>query len=148
MKWNVLNHYKNDNGRNFQYAKFSAIDLVLTDRRNLSGTQPKSSYGKSSSFRFSFSAARNDINKAPQYVTLGFSFRIWFSSPSTKHNLKNNHRLRMVKTLPFTHQPVRVARKASECQQLTGDMKQTWKISHFFFPGALLQLFLGLQIFV
>ena len=67
----------------------------------------------------------DDINKAPQYVTLGFSFRIWFSSPSTKHNLKNNHRLRMVKTLPFTHQPVRVARKASECQQLTGDMKHT-----------------------
>ena len=30
MRWNATKK----NGRNFQYKKFSVIDLVLTDRRN------------------------------------------------------------------------------------------------------------------
>ena len=67
---------KQNDGRNFQYAKLSVIDLVLTDRRNLLGSQPKSACGKSSSCRFSFSAARNAITKATEYVNFGFSFRI------------------------------------------------------------------------
>ena len=46
---NWLNHYKNNNGHNFQATKFSVIDFVLTDRRNLLGTQPKSACGESSS---------------------------------------------------------------------------------------------------
>ena len=54
--------------------KFSVIDLVLTDRRNLSGTRPKSVCGKSSGCRFSFSAARNALTKATDFVTFGFSF--------------------------------------------------------------------------
>ena len=38
---NALNHNKkNNNGRNFQFAKFSFIDFVLTDRRNLPGKRP------------------------------------------------------------------------------------------------------------
>ena len=59
-----------------QNSQLLTIDLVLTDRRNLLGTWPKSAYGKSSSSRFSFSAARNAITKATEYVTFGFSFRI------------------------------------------------------------------------
>ena len=59
-----------------QNSQLLTIDLVLTDRRNLLGTRPKSAYGKSSSCRFSFSAARNAITKATEYETLGFSFRI------------------------------------------------------------------------
>ena len=54
--------------------KFSVIDLVLTDRRNLSGIRPKSVCGKSSGRRFSFSAARNALTKATDFVTFGFSF--------------------------------------------------------------------------
>ena len=46
-KKNSLNHYKNKNERNFQNTKFSVIDFVLTDRRNILGTQPKMACGKS-----------------------------------------------------------------------------------------------------
>ena len=35
---------------NFQYTKFSVIDLVLTDKRNISGKWPKSACGKSVDF--------------------------------------------------------------------------------------------------
>ena len=59
-------------GRNFQLKKFSVFDLFLTDRRNLSGTRPKSACYKSSSCRFSLSAVRNAIIKATEYVTIGF----------------------------------------------------------------------------
>ena len=67
--------YKNNNDRNFQFTKFSYIDSVLTDRRSLSGKRPKSASGKSSSCRFSFSAA-NVNTKATEYVSCGFSFCI------------------------------------------------------------------------
>ena len=75
MRWITT---KTNNGPNFQYTKFSVIELVLTDRRNHSGTRPKSACGKSSSGRFSFSAARNAITKTTKYVTFGFSFRFFF----------------------------------------------------------------------
>ena len=68
--------YKINNGRNFQFTKFSFIDFVLTDRRSLLGKRPKSVSGKSSSCRFSFSAERNANTKATEYVTFGFSFSI------------------------------------------------------------------------
>ena len=72
-----MNHdYKNNNGHNFQFKKFSSIDFVLTDRRSLSGKRPKSASDKSSSRRFSFSAERNANTKATEYVTFGFSFSI------------------------------------------------------------------------
>ena len=77
-RWkNALNNdYKNNNGRNFQFTKFSFIEFVLTDRGGLSGNRPKSASGKSSSCRFSFSAERNANTKATEYVTFGFSFSI------------------------------------------------------------------------
>ena len=57
-----LNHeYKNNDGRNFQFTKFSFIDFVLTDRRSPSGEQPKSAIGKSSSCRFSFSLSVSGV---------------------------------------------------------------------------------------
>ena len=61
-----------NNGRSFQYTKFSVIDLVFTDKRNNSGKRPKSARGKPSSCRFSFPAARNAI----EYEALCFSYRI------------------------------------------------------------------------
>ena len=70
------NTMKTNNGRNFPYTKFSVIDFVLTDRGNLSGTRPESACSKSSSCRFSLSASRNDITKATDNVTFGFSIRI------------------------------------------------------------------------
>ena len=74
---NALNYdYKNNNGRNFQFTKFSFIDFVLTDRRSLSGKRPKSVSDKFSSGRFSFSAERNSNAKATEYATFGFSFSV------------------------------------------------------------------------
>ena len=35
---------------------------------------------------------------------------------------------RMVNVLSFIHQPIWLARKASDCQELIGDIKHTWKI--------------------
>ena len=60
LRWkNSLHHgYKNFNGRNFQFTKFSFIDFVFTDRWSLSGRWPKSVSGKSSSCRSLFSAER------------------------------------------------------------------------------------------
>ena len=79
----MLNHdYKNNNGRNFQFTKFSFIDFVFTERGSLSGKRPKSAGGKSSICRFSFSAARNANTKATEYVTFGFPFCILVFSPS------------------------------------------------------------------
>ena len=68
----------------FQNTNFSVIYLVLDDRRNLSGHGQKSACDKSSSCRFSFSAARNAITKATQYPTFGFLSVFWFSSSSRK----------------------------------------------------------------
>ena len=60
MRWNTT---KTNNGRNFQYTKFSVIGSFPTDRRNRLGTRPKSACGKSSNCRFSFSTARNAITE-------------------------------------------------------------------------------------
>ena len=72
---------QNNNGLNFQFTKFSFSDFVLTDRRSLSGEQPKSASGKSFSCQFSFSAERNANTKATEYVTFGFSFSMLVSFP-------------------------------------------------------------------
>ena len=71
LRWkNALNHDStNNNGHHFQFAKFSFIDFVLTDRGSLSGKQPKLASEKSSSCRFSFSAERTANTKAAEYVT-------------------------------------------------------------------------------
>ena len=137
FRWkNALNHYyKNNNGRNFQFTKFSFIDFVLTDRRSLSGKRPKSASGKSSSCRFSFSAERNANIKATEYATFGFSFSILVFFPFQeslnlivcqrygffsvlaaiiRENSDKQLVLRIVESSPFIHQPDRVAPKASD----------------------------------
>ena len=81
MRWN---NTKPHNGRNFQYTKFSVSELVLTGRRNLSGTRPKLACGKSSNCRFSSLGARNAITKATEYIIFGFSFHILVFSPFNK----------------------------------------------------------------
>ena len=80
LRWkNALNYdYKNNNSRNFQFTKFLSIDFVLNDKRSLSGKRPKSARSKSSSCRFSFSAARNANTKANEYLTFGFYLNIGF----------------------------------------------------------------------
>ena len=56
--------------------KIPFTDFVLTDKRSLLGKRPKWASAKSSSFRFSLSAARNANTKATEYETLGFCFCI------------------------------------------------------------------------
>ena len=71
----MLNHdYKNNNGHNFQFTKFSFNDFALTDRGSLLSKRLKSACGKSSSCRFSVTAARYAITKATEYVAFGFYF--------------------------------------------------------------------------
>ena len=65
---------------NIQNSQF--FDSILTERRNLSGTQEKAACGKSSSCRFS--AVRNSITITKEYVTFGFSFRVLVFFPSRK----------------------------------------------------------------
>ena len=65
---------------NLQNSQF--FDSVLTDRRSISGTQEKAACGKSSGCLFS--AARNAIIKAKEYVTFGFSSRVLVFFPSRK----------------------------------------------------------------
>ena len=86
MRWkNALNiDYKNNNGRKFQFTKFSLIDFVLTDRRNLSGKRQKLASGKSSSCWLSFSAERCGNTKATKCVTFSFVLVYWFPTPSKK----------------------------------------------------------------
>ena len=137
FRWkNALNHdCKNNNGRNFQFTKFSFIDIVPTDRRSLSGKRPKSACGKFSSCLFSFSAERNANTKATEYITFGFSFSIliffafweslkftvcqWYgffsvSAAIIRESSDKQLVFRIVKALPFIHQPDRVAPKASD----------------------------------
>ena len=98
--------------------KNSQLATFTVDRRDCSGIRPKAACGKSFSCRFSFSAARNAITKATEYITFGFYFVIM-----VRENSKNNHGLRMVKALLFIHQ-----------------------VSYI--SGDLLRLFSGLEILV
>ena len=166
LRWkNALNHdYKNNNGRNFQFTKFSFIDFVLTDGRSLSGKRPKSASGKSSSCRFSFSAERNDNTKATKWETFGFSFIILVFFPFLSLNLSVCQRygilsvlaaiiressdkllvLRIVKTLPFIHQPDRVVPKASDVSSWLAISTHVKKYD--IFSRVLLRLFSGPEI--
>ena len=153
LRWkNALNH-KNNNGRNFQFKKFSFIAFVLSDRRSLSGKRPKSASGKSSSCRFSFSAERNANTKATEYATFDFSFSILVFFPFLESlNLIVCHRygyfsvlaaiirensdkqlvLRIVKALPFIHQPDWVVPKESDVQAADWLYQHMWKNTIFF----------------
>ena len=115
---------------------FNLLNFVLTDRRSLSAKWPKSARGKSSSYRFSFSAERNANIKATEYVTFSFSSNILVFFPfleslnvavcqqygifsvlaAEKAQESANKQLvsRIVKTLSCIHQPDRVAPKASD----------------------------------
>ena len=132
------------NGRSFQYKKFSVIDFVLIDRRNLLGTQPKSACSKSSSTRFSFSAARNAVTKTTKYVTFGFYVRILVFFP-LKRTLSvsysyisekipaNDLGLRMVRICyPFITLTEWRKRRVT-CQHLIGDIKHKCKNLKFFY---------------
>ena len=84
---------KTNNGPNFQYRKLSVIKLVLTDGRNLSGSRPKSAYGKYFSARFPFSAARNFFINDTEYVGFGFFFfRILVFFPSLQSLNVSSHK--------------------------------------------------------
>ena len=130
----VESRLQKQNGRNFQLKKFLFIDFVLTER-SLSDKRPKSISDKSSSCLFSFSAERNANPKATEHVTFGFSFSIlvffpfWESLNLTacqqygffsvlaaiiRESSDKQLVLRIVKALPFIHQPDRVAPKASD----------------------------------
>ena len=144
-----MNHdCKTNEGRNFQFTKFSFIDFVLNDRRSLSGKRPKSSSDKSSSCRFSFSAERNANTKATEDVTSSFLLVYWFSYPCrkvwTSLSVSNTYffsvldaiiwessdkqlLLRIVRALPFIHQPDRVAPKASDVSAADLLYQYTWK---------------------
>ena len=96
---------------------------------------PNQPVGNFSSCRFAFSATRNAITKASEYVTFGFSFRtlVFFSFKDSLNVAvcrryrffsvlaaiirkipTNDLGSRMVKASPFIHQPDRVTRKASD----------------------------------
>ena len=55
-----------------------------------------------------------------------------FWQPLSEKILTNDLVLRIVKALPFIHQPDRVVRKVKTCQQLIGDIKHVKKIRYFF----------------
>ena len=149
-----MNHdYKNNNGRNFPFTKFSFIDFVLTERRILSGKRPKSVSDKSFSCRISSSAERNANTKATEYITFGFSFSIliffafweslkftvcqWYgffsvSAAIIRESSDKQLVFRIVKALPFIHQPDRVAPKASDVSAADWLYQHTWKNTIFF----------------
>ena len=107
--------------------------------------------GKSFSCGFSCSDARNAITKATdEYVIFGFSYRIlvffllqeilnvtvsrqyeFFSVLAAKIFYKRLE-LRMVKTLPYIHQPNKVARKASDLLAADWRYQTREKCSKFF----------------
>ena len=74
MLWIIIIKKKN-NGRNFQFTKFSFIDFFLTNRRSLSGKRPNRPIANLPVVDF-HSQPRNANIKATEYVTFGFSFSI------------------------------------------------------------------------
>ena len=61
---------------NLQNSQLLILAFSLPTEEIFSGTRSKSTCGKSSSSRISFSAVRNAITKATGHVTFSFSFRI------------------------------------------------------------------------
>ena len=110
LHWNTT---KTNNGCSFQYTKFSVIDLVLANRKNLSGVRPKLVCVKSSSCWFSFSAARMPLPKLPLLGKFE-NHCLWaiqiFSVLAAI----------MVKASPFIRQSKQVAWKASDLYLLYG----------------------------
>ena len=150
---NSSNITKTNGGRNFQHTKFSVIDLVLTNRRQLSGTSLKSACGKSSFRRVSFTAGGNAITKATEFVTFSFFFayfgflpllRVWpslsvsdtdFFQRFDSHNPKK-FRLTTLDWEWWRFCPSLInltdwRERRATCQQLIGDIKHTWENTFF-----------------
>ena len=117
----------------FNLKNYYLLTLSLPTKKAF-GKRPKSASSKSSGCRFSFSAG-NANTKPTEYVTLGFSFsilvsflfqeglnltvckRYGFFSVLTAIIRESSDKqlvLRIVKALPFIHQPNRVVPKASD----------------------------------
>ena len=75
MRWTIT---ETDNGRSFLFTKFSVIDFLLTDKRNI--FMYTAEIGLWQIFQLSISATRNTITQVKD-LTLGFSFRILFYFP-------------------------------------------------------------------
>ena len=110
--------------------------------------------GKSSCCRFSFSAVRNPITKATDYVTLDFYFHILvvfpplamrifrcFSSHDSRPKISTNDlRLRMTKVFPEWQE------KASDAS--AADWRYQTHVKLSYFSRVLIRLFSGLKILV
>ena len=137
LRWKrALNpYYKNNNGRNFQFIKFSFMDFVLTDGRSLSGKRPNRPEANLPVVDF-HSQPSEMLTPKPLNTQLSvFLLLYWFSTLSRKvwtslsvsdtdffsvlaaiirESSDKQLVLRIVKVLPFIHQPDRVASKASD----------------------------------
>ena len=114
-------------GCNFQYTQFSVIDLVLTDRRNLSGTQPKLACGKSSSCWLLFSGVRNAISKGNEYVIFSFTFHILVFFP-----LKESLNITLSRQYIFFNFLAAMIQKYSDKQPWINYGEGMWKNTIFF----------------
>ena len=112
---NALNHYKNNNGCNFFCQKWPAENLSVVDFHSQPRELPlpKPLIRK---FRLFFLVFWFSFPPRKVRTSLSVAIRIFqcFSSHNPKKIPTNNRGLRMVKALPFIHQPDRVARKASD----------------------------------
>ena len=154
-RWkNVLNNnYKNNNGRNFQFTKSSFIDLVLTDRRRLHVNGQN--WPVANLPVVDFHSQRTEmLTPKPLNTQLSvFLLLYWFSTLSRKvwtslpvsdtdffsvlaaiirESSDKQLVLRIVKALPFIHQPDRVAPKASDVSAADWLYQHTWKNTIFF----------------
>ena len=85
---------------------------------------------------FQSQAERNTNTKATEYVTFGFYFSILVFRQFV---------LRIVKALPFIHQPNRVTPKASDVSGADWLYQHMWK-KYDIFSSVLLRLFSGPEI--
>ena len=141
------------------------LNAVLTDRRSLSGKQPKSANGKSSSCQFSFLDKRNANTEVTEYATFGFSLVYWFPSLSRKlwtslsasdkdflsvlaaiiwENSDKQLVLRIMKALPFIHSSTWPSGAKGKWHATDWLYQHMWKNTIFF--HVLLQLLSGPKI--
>ena len=126
--------------------EWDVTDFVPSDRRNLSGTQPKVACGKYSSCRFSFSAARNTVTKATLRIFV-------FLSPLESLNVAFGKRCELFIVLAviilekvwktstdwewwrLCYSFINLAKwreRRVQCKRLIGDIRRTWKNIVFF----------------
>ena len=128
----------------FQYTKFLVIELVLTDKRNLSGTRPKSACGKSSSCREKCHYQSHWVrNFRFFFLHFGFlsppgKFKTSLSVSDTDFRCFSSHNPKRFLQTTLDWERWRLCRSFTNltewrerwvtCQQLSGDIKHTWKI--------------------